>query len=113
MDSDGNLYCADSQDLCIQVFNKDGEFVRSFGSDQNGVRILKKPWYICIQGTHAYVGNRETCVVSVFTTDGIYLSSFGKEGDSIGDFNYPFSICIDQDGFLYVTDCRDYRVQCF
>ena len=43
--------------------------------------------------------------ISVFTTDGVYVTSFGQCGSNEGDFNFPHSVCVDQDGFVYVTDC--------
>ena len=54
-----------------------------------------------------------SCNISVFTTDGVYVTSFGQYGSNEGGFNYPNSVCVDQDGFVYVTDKLNNRVQCF
>ena len=110
-DSHGNLYCADYDNDMIQVFSNDGVFLRSFGSDGKGKKKVKDPWGLCVSGHYVYVCNDDS--ISVFTTDGVYLTSFGQCGSNEGNFNYPHSVCVDQDGFVYVTDRFNNRVQCF
>ena len=112
-DSHGNLYCADHDNAMIQVFSNDGVFLRSFGSDGKGEKKVKEPWGLCVSGHYVYVCNCVSCNISVFTTDGVYVTSFGQRGSNEGDFNYPHSVCVDQDGFVYVTDRFNRRVQCF
>ena len=112
-DSHGNLYCADNDSSMIHVFSNDGVFLRSFGSDGKGEKKVKSPWGLCVSGHYVYVCNLGSFNISVFTTDGVYVSSFGQCGSNEGDFEYPHSICVDQDGFVYVTDRYNSRVQCF
>ena len=112
-DSHGNLYCADKDNAMIQVFSNDGVFLHSFGSDGKGKKKVKGPWGMCVSGHYVYVCNSDSYNISVFTTDGVYVTSFGQRGSNEGDFNYPQSICVDQDGFVYVIDYTNNRVQCF
>ena len=109
-DSHGNLYCSDLDNAMIQVFSNDGVFLHSFGCDGNGE---KKPWGLCVSCHYVYVCNYDSDNISVFTTDGVYVTSFGQCGSNEGDFNFPCSVCVDQDGFVYVTDYYNSRVQCF
>ena len=111
-DSHGNLYCADKDNFLIQVFSNDGVFLRSFGSDGKGEKKVKRPWGLCVSGHYVYVCNG-SYNISVFTTDGVYVTSFGQRGSNEGEFNWPYSVCVDQDGFVYVTDRNNSRVQCF
>ena len=111
-DNHGNLYFTDSTNDCIQVFSNDGSFLRSFGSDSNGVKRLDFPYYVCVSGSYVYVTN-DSHYVSVFTTAGDYVTSFGQQGSGEGDFKYPGCVCTDKDGFVYVADCGNNRVQCF
>jgi DNA-binding beta-propeller fold protein YncE len=46
-------------------------------------------------------------------TDVNFVEEFGDSGSGEGDFNDPFGIAIDEDGFLYVTDTGNTRVQIF
>ena len=113
-DSHGKLYCADFDNAMIQVFSNDGVFMRSFGSDGKGEKKVKWPWGLCVSGHYVYVCNYGSYNnISVFTTDGVYVTSFGQHGSDEGDFNWPHSVCVDQDGFVYVTDYYNNRVQCF
>ena len=112
-DSHGNLYCADYDNAMIQVFSNDGVFLHSFGSDGKGEKKVKSPWGLCVSGHYVYVCNNGSSNISVFTTDGVYVTSFGQRGSNEGDFNLPYSVCVDQDGFVYVTDHYNSRVQCF
>ena len=110
-DSYGNLYCTDWNNSMIQVFSNDGFFLRSFGCDGKGGK--KEPWGLCVSGHYVYVCSGCSYNILVFTIDGVYVTSFGQRGNNEGDFNWPHSVCVDQDGFVYVTDYNNSRVQCF
>ena len=112
-DSHSNLYCADHDNAMIQVFSNDGVFLRCFGSDGKGEKKVKKPWGLCVSGHYVYVCNHGSHNISVFTTDGVYVTSFGQYGSNVGDFILPYSVYVDQDGFVYITDYFNGRVQCF
>ena len=51
--------------------------------------------------------------VSVFRTSGEFVHSFGKKGPGSGELNNPYGIAIDQDGFVFVCDTGNNRVQVF
>ena len=112
-DNHGNLYVTDYTNYCIQVFSSDGVFLRSFGSDSNGVKRLYRPYSVCVSGHYVYVTNTSRHYVSVFTTAGDYVTSFGQRGSGEGEFDLPRGVCTDKDGFVYVADHFNNRVQCF
>ena len=101
-----NLYVSD----CVHVFTKDAVHVRSIGHDKEE---LKKPWGLCVHGQYVYVTDATSHCVFVFTTDGEYITSFGQKGQKEGDFNYPYHIYVDSNGFVYVPDFLNSRIQCF
>jgi len=47
------------------------------------------------------------------TKDGQFLSAWGSEGSGDGQFNEPWGIAIDTDGFVYVADSWNSRIQKF
>ena len=59
-----------------------------------------------------YVGKWWSNRVSVFTSEGEFLKSFGSKGSKQGQFNGPCGIAVDG-GAVYVSDCRNNRVQVF
>ena len=118
-DNHGSLYVTDNTNNYVRVFRNDGAFLRSFGHDSNGIRKLYDPNYVSVCGHFVYVINDGHYVtnrghyVSVFTTTGDYVTSFGQHGHEEGEFNFPCGVCTDKDGFVYVADFSNDRVQCF
>ena len=111
-DSNGSLYVTDLYNSVIRVFSIDGDLLRSFGCDENGVKKLSRPCGVCVAGQYMYVTDGDLCNVSVFTTEGAYVTSFGHRGSEEGCFVLPYGLCVDRDGFVYVVDCLN-RVQVF
>ena len=93
-DSHYNMYVSDDENVRVQVFSNDGEFLRSFGCDENVVARLKSPWGVCVAGQYVYVADYGTHKIVVFTTEGDYVTSFGSGG--------YYDVCVDQDGFVYM-----------
>jgi sugar lactone lactonase YvrE len=48
-----------------------------------------------------------------YTPDGKLLMSWGEPGTDPGQFNIPHNICCDRDGWVYVADRENHRVQLF
>ena len=112
-DCDGNLYIADSVNSCIRIFSRDGDFLRSFGCDGNSVEKSSRPYYVHVAGQYVYVTDYGNDNVSVFTVEGEFVTSFGQYGSKEGDFNYPHGVWVDKDGFVYVCDLFNNRLQVF
>ena len=94
-DSHHNVYVSDPGNSSVQVFSNDGEFLRSFGCDKNGVERLMYPWGVCVAGQYVYVADDGVGKIVVFTTEGDYVTSFGDK---------CYDVCVDQDGFVYASN---------
>ena len=112
-DEHGDLYVCNEDNSCANVYTNEGQLLRSFGCNEDGVKKLKCPRGVCVSGQYVYVANRFGHNISVFTTQGQYVTSFGQRGKGEGEFNGPWGVCVDRDGFVYVCDCNNYRVQVF
>ena len=111
-DSDGLLYVTDVQDGigCIHVFTAEGEHLRTFTRSRIDMFM---PLGICIEDDCVYVcDGAENCLV-VFRTGGEFVTTFGSYGKHRGQFHSPLSMAVDLDGFLYVCDHNNARVQVF
>ena len=111
-DGDGLLYVTDIQEAggCIHVFTAKGEHLRTFTHPRSEMFM---PQGICIEDNNVYVcDSAENCLV-VFRTSGEFVTTFGSYGKHRGQFHSPLSVAIDLDGFLYVCDHNNARVQVF
>ena len=112
-DEHGNLYVCNEKNSCANVYTNEGQLLHSFGCDEDGVKKLKGPCGVCVSGQYVYVSNRHGHNISVFTTQGQYVTSFGQKGKGEGEFHSPSDVCVDRDGFVYVCDFYNNRVQVF
>lgn len=56
--------------------------------------------------------NDDTCQVVVLDrATGDVIRTFGGPGGAPGEFKIPNSLCVGPDGFLYVTDTHNWRIQ--
>ena len=111
-DGDGLVYVTDVQDGigCIHVFKPEGEHLRTFTHSSTDMFM---PLGICIEDDYVYVcDGAENCLV-VFRTGGEFVTTFGSYGKHRGQFHSPLSVTVDLDGFLYVCDHNNARVQVF
>jgi len=104
----GRVYVADHSNHCISVFQYNGQFCISFGSDQLG-----DPWDVAVNINNQLLvaDNSNHCIVT-FTLDGHYVGKFGKQGSNWGQLNYPYSLATDENGFILVSD-YNHRVSVF
>ena len=104
-DSQQHVYVCDYMNSCIEVLGKDGEFLRSFGSDKDSVLRLKYPRALCVTGQYVYVSDVGMREIVVFTTEGDYVTSLSS--------SYGHGVCVDQDGFVYVCDHSYSRINVY
>lgn len=117
-DKNGSLYVSDYGKRCVHVFTKSGEFQYSLSRDKEGKGIFKSPNGISVRGQYVYVVDDRRHCVSVFTTEREHVASFGHQqlgtpGSEEGQFKEPKRVCVDNNGFVYVCDFGNNRVQIF
>ena len=108
-DEHGNLYVSDAGNHLVQVLSNGGEYLHSIGCDGNR---LYWPVGICVSGQYVYVADNDNHNISVYTTMGEYVTTLGgQEGSNEGEYSYPCGVCTDKDGYIYVCDCGNERIQ--
>jgi len=111
--SDGNIVVANSGTSTISIFDKDGNFIKSFSSFGAAPGKIQYPLGIAVNSKdEIYVLDSGSHVIEIYDKDGKYLRSFGRMGGADGEFMYPLSITIGSDKWSYVTDYNA-RVQVF
>ena len=162
-DKNDNVYVFNRGEHPMMVFDRDGNFLRSWGEGQyprahgvhmgpddsiyltdDGGHFVRKcrledgkvllelgvpgkpapymsgePFHRC---THTALAPNGDIYVSdgygnsrvhKFTPDGKLQMSWGEPGTDPGQFNIAHNVCCDPDGFVYVADRENHRVQVF
>ena len=108
VDDSGEVYVAVYGNHCIEVYNKSGSRIRSFGLLGSGVGQFNAPSAIAIRGSMLYVAEWSNNRIQKLTTSGEFVSQFGN--------NYlknPRGVCLDRDGRVYVSSCNNNRICVF
>ena len=107
-DTAGNMYVADYGNERVQVVDTTGHFIRAFGEEK-----LRGPSGLHIADKYVYVSYKNSHCIAVYETSGKFITSFGKLGQNEGEFNRPFCITSCADGYIYICDFSNARVQAF
>ena len=120
IDSDDNLYCTDDGDHTVRKITTDGKVLLTIGVPNQPAPFLSgKPFNRC---THTALSPKGEIYVSdgygnarvhKYSPDGKLLMSWGEPGTDPGQFNIVHNICTDADGWVYVADRENHRVQVF
>ena len=112
-DAQENMFILDYDKHQVLVFSEDGQYLRHFGQKGQNKGELSDPRGICVKGDYVYITELFHCV-SVFHISGEFVHCFGKkEGSDRDELKAPYGIVVDQDGFLFVCDKDNGRIQVF
>ena len=112
-DDSSMLHVADRYNDRIQVLDQDGKYVREYGQKGSGLGQLQWPAFIHVDHDYVYVSELIKHCVSVFTTSGRFVRTIGRRGGGPGELHFPRGVVVDTDGFVYVCDYYNDRVQIF
>ena len=120
IDSDDNLYCTDDGDHTVKKCTPDGKVLLTIGIPGRPAAFMSgEPFNRC---THTALSPRGDIYVSdgygnacvhKFTPDGKLIKSWGTSGTDPGQFNLVHNVVTDADGWVYVADRENHRVQVF
>lgn len=114
VDKDGNVFVADTWNDRIQVFDADGQFIRTFGRAGDGPGYFARPKGIAIDSDgHLWVADQVQDRVQVFTPEGRLLIYMGGHGLLPGQFQSVVNITIDKNNRVLTTEQMPGRLQIF
>jgi len=120
VDKDGHIYVADTDNHSIQKFDKEGKFLARWGDEpdsEEGKFYYPRGLTTSPEGD-VYVADSGNNRVQKFDSEGNILASWGKfgfawRGADVGKFDTPWGVTTDKQGFLYVSDTTNARIQKF
>ena len=107
-DSTGNMYIAEYGNWRVQVLDSSGHVTRMFGQG-----MLRGPASVLIADQYVYVSDIMQHRIVIYTSSGQFVTSFGGGGQKEGKLSSPFYITSCTDGYIYVSDCWNTRIQIF
>jgi tripartite motif-containing protein 71 len=119
VDTQGNIYVIDGGNHRVQKFDKDGNFLLTWGSPgagdgqflfqaspaHYGSIAVDKDSYVYVTDHH----NR----IQKFDSNGNFLMKFGETGYGDGEFASLYGVAVDDQGNIYTTDLTKYEIQKF
>lgn len=110
LDVQGNIYVTDTMGGYIHVYESNGTHIRSISHPHDEEFA---PSGIAIEDERLFIADRGGNQVVVFTTTGDFITATGSYGTGSGQFQNPSGLAIDVDGYLYVCDYGNSRIQVF
>ena len=117
---DETIYCTDDGDHTMRRCTLDGEVLLELGVPGKPAPYMSgEPFHRC---THTALSPSGDIYVSdgygnsrvhKYSPDGKLLMAWGEPGNDPGQFNIAHNICCDDDGWVYVADRENHRVQVF
>ena len=121
MGPDDLIWLTDTFDHTVRKCSLEGEIKMTIGVPGKPAPPMSgQPFYQCTHvAIHPHSGELfisdgyGNAKVHKYTPDGRLLYSWGEPGNEPGQFNLPHNICCDRDGYVYVADRHNARVQVF
>ena len=120
MAPDDTIYCTDDGDHTVRHLTLDGRVLMQIGIPGKPSGFMSgEPFCRC---THTALSPQGDIYVSdgysnarihKYSPDGKRQMSWGEPGSDPGQFNLPHNIACDADGWVYVADRENHRVQVF
>jgi NHL repeat len=120
MAPDDTIWLTDDGDHTVRHCTLDGKVLLTIGIPGKPQAYMSgEPFHRC---THTALSPQGDLYVSdgygnsrihKFAPNGQRLLSWGEPGTDPGQFNIPHNICCDADGWVYVADRENHRIQVF
>jgi DNA-binding beta-propeller fold protein YncE len=120
MGPDDTIYLTDEGDHTVHKYSLDGKVLLTIGVPGQSAGFMSgDPFRRC---THTALSPKNEIYISdgygnarihKYSPDGRRLTSWGEPGSDPGQFNLPHNISCDADGWVYVADRENHRIQVF
>ena len=117
---DDAVYLTDDGNHVVYKFSLEGKLLLTVGIPGQPAPLMSgKPFHRC---THTALSPRGDIYISdgygnacihKFSPDGEHLKTWGQSGCAPGEFYIPHNMVCDEEGWLYVADRENHRIQVF
>lgn len=113
---DGRVYVVDTGNFRVQIFDRDGKFLKAFGNVGRQPGNFARPREIAIDREgRVYVSDAAFGNMQIFDAEGQLLMHIGERSETNQPARYmlPSGIAVDRDGRIYMADEFFRRVDVF
>ena len=121
MGPDDTIFCTDDGDHTVRKCRLDGTVLMTLGISGQPVPFMSgNPFNRC---THVAIDPRNgdfyvsdgygNSRIHKYSPDGTLLFSWGEPGTGPSQFNIPHNICTNKDGWVFLADRENHRIQVF
>jgi sugar lactone lactonase YvrE len=117
---DDTIWCTDDGDHSVRQCTLDGKVLMTLGTPgKPAPRMQGTPFCRCCHTAVSPSGDiyvadgYGNARIHKYAPDGRLLFSWGQPGTEPGSFNLPHNVCCDDDGWVYVADRENHRIQIF
>ena len=105
---------ADTVNHRVQIFNSNGDFIRSFGREGSNQGEFKYPFGIAFnKDGKIFVADSNNHRVQIFNGEGRYMGMFGGNGSLDSQLTYPWGLSLDSQGNIIVADRGNKLIKIF
>ena len=115
VNSKGLIVVTDWNGHCILTFDKEGKYLRKFGSKGGNAGQFNHPAGVTyLNDDHILVTDEYNHRIQQFNVHtGNFVKAFGKQGTGEGELKHPGGVCMDGEGRVAVADYNNNRIQVF
>lgn len=118
IDASGNVYVTDEGNYRVQKFDSNGNFLLKWGSQRGAGPFVPGTFGMlmgiaCNAGGDVYAVDYSYNTVQKFDSTGTFITLVCDMGWVDGDVSLPWGVGVDNDGYVYVADGQNTRVQKF
>ena len=118
---DGSVYCVDNGDHTVRRFTPEGKLLMTLGVKGRSAPAMSgdpfsTPCHLAVDwrtGELYVADGYSNARIHKYSPDGRLLFSWGESGTDEGQFNIVHNIATDGDGWVYVADRENHRIQVF
>jgi DNA-binding beta-propeller fold protein YncE len=107
------LFVAETHSHRIQVYDKDGGHLFTFGKRGVGPVDFNFPTHMSVKNGQLFVNDTMNFRIQIFDTDGSHVKTLGAHGDTQGYFSHPKGVAVDSQENVYVAEALRNRIQIF